>query len=374
MCDDETISPAISYEIIIKFIGGMFLYFKYLVQDQEPNLDPDLDQDLKEHPYKYINYCQKILTISCVENNYKPEEYGDLLKIFYYFGKVNTIEFSENDFILSNMVPFFKSLFNMHPTIKIFIFSRNRLLPENPQPSDFENLKQCFMLMKNVEYLDLSATFNNLFDNEIDNVLHIIMTVFKSGLVSLKLDSNIIEENQAKYLIESLGLDIRHFSILDNIFIENPNFYLTIFMYISKIRLSSLNMLNPDDEPDADDEPDEPNVADAPDDARNNNDPSNEDIIQIEKLLDNNVSLVQFSSSSSVLNNVVNPYLQRNLKMFWKPEILYAFSNDFFKVLMAFLLANKSSDGNKPQLPIDICFKIFGFFQNEKFLDENFCL
>jgi len=324
-------------------------------------------------------YYSKILTIAFVESIFESNDYKDLLELLSYFKSVKTVEFSENDIILSDMLPFFTLLFEMHPTIINFRFCRNRVLPENPQDSDYENLEECFKLMikYNLKNLNLSG---NLDDDNQSKILDILTGVFKKSpnLVSVRLDStNIIEEEDVFKLLKEFGEEsaIRHVSFEDNtIVLQNPSeFYCKLFELLNAtpplltdidipqpeltripFELSSLNFGNPDD---YGDEPEYEPEADV------------KEIIH--RTLKDNVVLTEFTSPYHSVDEVVKPYLQRNLEMFWIRQNTPAFSNDFFKVLMTFLLANKSSDGNKPQLPIDICFKIFGFFQNNMFLEEK---
>jgi hypothetical protein len=58
--------------------------------------------------------------------------------------------------------------------------------------------------------------------------------------------------------------------------------------------------------------------------------------------------------------------VERNLEMYWVASNTYAFSNDFLKVLMTFLLMNESS--GHPKLPFLIYKNIFGFFKNKMFI------
>ena len=391
MCDDdENPMSALEQEII----NLMYATFERPFRDTE--FEFDNNYTLKQYImiFKEFNgkanfadyyfadyYYSKILTIAFVESIFESNDYNtDLLELFSYFKNVKTVEFSENDIILSDMLPFFTLLFEMHPTINNFIFCRNRLLPENPQDSDYENLEECFKLMikYNLKNLNLSG---NLDDDNQSKILDILTRVFKKSpdLVSVRLDStNIIEEKDVFKLLKEFGEEksaIRHVSFEDNtIVLQNPSeFYCKLFETLNAtpplltdidipqpeltripFELSSLNFGNPDD---YGDEPEYEPEAEV------------EEIIH--RTLKDNVVLTEFTSMCPSVDEVVKPYLQRNLEMFWIRQNTPAFSNDFFKVLITFLLANKSSDGNKPQLPIDICFKIFGFFQNNMFLEEK---
>ena len=388
MCDDENPMSALEQEII----NLMYATFERPFRDTE--FEFDNNYTLKQYImiFKEFNgkanfadyyfadyYYSKILTIAFVESIFESNDYKDLLELLSYFKNVKTVEFSENDIILSDMLPFFTLLFEMHPTIIYFIFCRNRVLPENPQDSDYENLEECFKLMikYNLKILNLSG---NLDDDNQSKILDIMTGVFKKSpnLVSVRLDStNIIEEEDVfKLLKEFVGEEesaIRHVSFEDNtIVLQNPSeFYCKLFELLNAtpplltdidipqpeltripFELSSLNFGNPDD---YGDEPEYEPEAEV------------EEIIHTS--LKDNCALTEFTSTYPSVDKVVKPYLQRNLEMFWIRQNTPAFSNDFFKVLITFLLANKN--GNKPQLPIDICFKIFGFFQNNMFLEEK---
>jgi len=391
MCDDdENPMSALEQEII----NLMYATFERPFRDTEFEFDNNYTLNQYNRVFKKFNgkanfadyyfanyYYSKILTIAFVESIFESNDYNtDLLELFSYFKNVKTVEFSENDIILSDMLPFFTLLFEMHPTINNFIFCRNRLLPENPQDSDYENLEECFKLMikYNLKNLNLSG---NLDDDNQSKILDILTRVFKKSpdLVSVRLDStNIIEEKDVFKLLKEFGEEksaIRHVSFEDNtIVLQNPSeFYCKLFETLNAtpplltdidipqpeltripFELSSLNFGNPDD---YGDEPEYEPEAEV------------EEIIH--RTLKDNVVLTEFTSMCPSVDEVVKPYLQRNLEMFWIRQNTPAFSNDFFKVLITFLLANKSSDGNKPQLPIDICFKIFGFFQNNMFLEEK---
>lgn len=388
MCDDDE-NPMSALEE--ETINLMYATFERPFRDTEFEINNNYTLNQYNRVFKKFNikanfadyyfadyYYSKILTIAFVESIFESNDYKDLLELLSYFKNVKTVEFSENDIILSDMLPFFTLLFEMHPTINNFIFCRNRLLPENPQDSDYENLEECFKLMikYNLKNLNLSG---NLDDDNQSKILDILTRVFKKSpdLVSVRLDStNIIEEEDVFKLLKEFGEEesaIRHVSFEDNtIVLQNPSeFYRKVFETLNAtpplitdidipqpeltripFELSSLNFGNPDDNGD---EP-EYEVKD-------------EDKEIIHRTLKDNVVLTEFTSTYPSVDEVVKPYLQRNLEMFWIRQNTPAFSNDFFKVLITFLLANKN--GNKPQLPIDICFKIFGFFQNKMFLEEK---
>ena len=410
MCDDDK-NPMSALEQEI--INLMYATFERPFRDTEFEFDNNYTLNQYNRVFNKFNgkanfadyyfadyYYSKILTIAFVESIFESNDYKDLLELLSYFKNVKTVEFSEiknvktvefsendiilsdmvqNDIILSDMLPFFTLLFEMYPTINNFIFCRNRLLPENPQDSDYENLEECFKLMikYNLKNLNLSG---NLDDDNQSKILGIMTGVFKKSpnLVSVRLDStNIIEEEDVfKLLKEFVGEEesaIRHVSFEDNtIVLQNPSeFYCKLFELLNAtpplltdidipqpeltripFELSSLNFGNPDD---YGDEPEYEPEAEV------------EEIIHTS--LKDNCALTEFTSTYPSVDKVVKPYLQRNLEMFWIRQNTPAFSNDFFKVLITFLLANKN--GNKPQLPIDICFKIFGFFQNNMFLEEK---
>ena len=358
MCDDETKTPL---EMEKKIIDAMNEHFQHPERPDEflieypPKQIIIIFQILKEYRGGFTSlqfklYCNTIQTITCVGYSLKPEEHEDLLEVLSYFTNVKTVEFSENNAVLSNMLPFLRSLFEKHSTIKKFIFCRNSLLPLNPQDSDIENLKECFKLMRNLKCLDLSAIVYGLFEESID-IVQLLIDIFGSELESLILDSNDIEEEDFWKLYKGFTETKFKFSlsIKDSILIENPNdFYGEIFLKINKTNMYSLEIINGDVESDADE-------------------PSDEVVKKIEELSRYNLSLTKFSTSSLRVNKAVEPYLERNLTMFWVPQNTYVFHNDFFKMLMTFLLMNENSS---PKLPLIIFTKIFGFFNIRKFLDE----
>jgi len=357
MCDDETKTPL---EMEKKIIDAMNEHFQHpeRLNDFTINLSPkqiiaifkyliESDKDFMSFQVEY--YFNTIQTISRVQHNL--QDYKDLLEVLSYFTNVKTVEFSENNAVLSNMLPFLRSLFEKHSTIKKFIFCRNSLLPANPQASDIENLKECFKLMRNLKCLDLSAIVYGLFEESIDIVQLLIDIFGGSELESLILDSNDIEEEEFWKLYKGFTEAKNNFSlsIKDSIFIVKPNyFYPEIFLKINKTNMYSLKIINGDVESDADE-------------------PSDEVVKQIEQLSRYNFSLINCSTSSLRVNNAIEPYLERNLTMFWEPWNTYVFHNDFFKMFMTFLLMNENSS---PKLPIIIFNKIFGFFNIRKFLDE----
>jgi hypothetical protein len=361
MCDDEeeTNIQDVNTQIII---ANIFEHFQHPERPDEflieypPKQIIIIFQILKEYRGGFTSlqfklYCNTIQTITCVGYSLKPEEHEDLLEVLSYFTNVKTVEFSENNAVLSNMLPFLRSLFEKHSTIKKFIFCRNIVLPANPQDSDIENLKECFKLMRNLKCLDLSAIVYGLFEESIDIVQLLIDIFGGSELESLILDSNDIEEEDFWKLYKGFTEAKINFSlsIKDSILIENPNdFYEEIFLKINETNMYSLEIINGDVESDADE-------------------PSDEVVKQIEQLSRYNFSLINCSTSSLRVNKAVEPYLERNLTMFWEPWNTYVFHNDFFKMLKTFLLMNENSS---PKLPIIIFNKIFGFFNIRKFLDE----
>lgn len=361
MCDDEE-ETDIQDMNILTVIGYIFEQWNYpeRLNDFTINLSPKqiiiIFQILKEYRGGFTSlqfklYCNTIQTITCVGYSLKPEEHEDLLEVLSYFTDVKTVEFSENNAVLSNMLQFLRNLFEINPTIKKFIFCRNSLLPVNPQDSDFENLKECFKLMRNLKCLDLSAIAYGLFEEGIDIVQLLIDIFGGSELESLILDSNDIEEEDLWKLYKGFTETKFKFSlsIKDSILIENPNdFYEEIFLKINETNMYSLEIINGDVESDADE-------------------PSDEVVKKIEELSRDNLSLTKFSTSSLRVNKAVEPYLERNLTMFWVPWHTYVFHNDFFKMLMTFLLMNENSSS---KLPLMICTKIFGFFNIKKFRDE----
>ena len=170
MCDDdENPMSALEQEII----NLMYATFERPFRDTEFEFDNNYTLNQYNRVFKKFNgkanfadyyfanyYYSKILTIAFVESIFESNDYNtDLLELFSYFKNVKTVEFSENDIILSDMLPFFTLLFEMHPTINNFIFCRNRLLPENPQDSDYENLEECFKLM--IKY-NLKTSFSSI--------------------------------------------------------------------------------------------------------------------------------------------------------------------------------------------------------------------
>lgn len=356
MCDDEeeTNIQDVNTQIII---ANIFEHFQHPERPDEflieypPKQIITIFQYLKESDKDFMSfqveyYFNTIQTISRVQHNL--QDYKDLLELFSYFTNVKTVEFSENNAVLSNMLPFLRSLFEKHSTIKKFIFCRNRFLPENPQDYDIENLKECFKLMRNLKCLDLSAIVYGLFEESIDIVQLLIDIFGGSGLESLILDSNDIEEEDLWKLYKGFTEAKFKFSlsIKDSIFIENPNdFYRAIFLNINTFYPYSLEIINGDDD----------------------SEPSIEVVKEIKELMEFNLSLIKGSTSSSLVNNAIEPYLERNLTMFWVPRHTYVFHNDFFKMLMTFLLMNENSS---PKLPLMICTKIFGFFNIKKFRDE----
>ena len=360
MCDDDK-NPMSALEQEI--INLMYATFERPFRDTE--FEFDNNYTLKQYImiFKEFNgkanfadyyfadyYYSKILTIAFVESIFESNDYKDLLELLSYFKNVKTVEFSENDIILSDMLPFFTLLFEMYPTINNFIFCRNRLLPENPQDSDYENLEECFKLMikYNLKNLNLSG---NLDDDNQSKILDILTRVFKKSpdLVSVRLDStNIIEEKDVFKLLKEFGEEksaIRHVSFEDNtIVLQNPSeFYCKLFETLNAtpplltdidipqpeltripFELSSLNFGNPDD---YGDEPEYEPEAEV------------EEIIH--RTLKDNVVLTEFTSMCPSVDEVVKPYLQRNLEMFWIRQNTPAFSNDFFKVLSHFCLLIK---------------------------------
>jgi len=297
--------------------------------------------DISEVIVKY--YFNIIQNICCEDLNLTTNDLEDFTVICDYFEELKSIELIHNCFVFSDMLPFFQKLFYSH-SIETFVFCRN-LIFSTPEPEQLEiqNVKSILQLMSSLKYLEFSETKFEDFVNV--DITEILIDVFRhSNLESLNLSFNGIEVDNFLKLLGGLS-NLRTFCVQYSVTTENPDeFYQKIFKELETSNISSLHF-------------DEGYIDDIP--------THNEKTIETIKLcMKSNYSLTTFVSPSSSINELIEPYLYRNLNTYWDPYHTLSFSNEFFKVLMTFHIINNNNT-KSPKLPMILCNKIFSFFQNK---------
>ena len=280
----------------------------------------------------------------------------DLLSgICNYFNSLTFFELSDNGISLTDCLPFLQRLFSRHP-IKSFTFNRNPLF--NTEDGvipirEIEKFKKILQLMcdSGLQFLELSA--NNVSDSmSPDTFVEIVVSILKdSTLKMLTISYNGLSDQHLLALIIGLP-NIRYWEFA----LSDPNTLPDLCEALSDgtTYVSSLNLCGDGDDDDGDEQvqPDLP--------------------IHVLTLLDatmsSNHSLVECQTPWTAFNDTVEPYLEINLNRYWSPKTTLCFSENFFKVLMAFLLSNNHLRVNsRPNLDLIMCNTIFGFLQNKMF-------
>ena len=297
-------------------------------------------------------YFDTISTICCVSFSLSLTDLSGILVIGSYFKEITTFELSHNNLVLCNMLPFLEGLVQIHP-VRAFIFNRNIMYTGEFELSRNSLLKILTLLFTQVEHVDLSAC-------EIDSVLiglivSVLNEVCKNGtlkLIYLVLNSNYIDESDFVLLLKTSN-EIPYLSLIveDCFCPEDPLGYEHVISALGEQPIVRFGTIDDDE-----------SVI------------SEEIINTIKKCMDTNVSLLQFVSPSKVVNEIVKFYTDRNVRTFYLPCNTTCFSQDFIKLLIAFVLLNeiRGSNNHESKLPLHICIKIFGFFTPLMFMPLEF--
>ena len=330
----------------------------------------------KEENQEFFNSIHKICASST--NLYFSIEhldsiYESIYQIILLFPNAEEINLEENE--LELLSPYFLNFLNKIETIgslKSLIFGGNHYsiyIHENP----IELKNSIFtLLFKKFEKIDLSAL--DMCSDEILDLMIIISEIeyiyFKT--LYLNLSYNLVIRNGDeifKYLnnipLERLDMIGCNFKNVGLLYLEALNYFGESNEGLScrSINLSSIEEEFNDDNDDEempDDILDETKLSKIRKQIIDQNVYDNICLIDIVLPPTNNLLL------DSELNMMFKQIVERNLEMYWVASNTYAFSNDFLKVLMTFLLMNESS--GHPKLPFLIYKNIFGFFQNKMFI------
>ncbi len=297
--------------------------------------------------------------------------YESIYQIILLFPNAEEINLEENE--LELLSPYFLNFLNkIEPirSLKSINFGGNTYsiyIHDNP----IELKNSIFtLLFKKFEKIDLSAL--NMCSDEILDLMTIISEIeyiyFKT--LYLNLSYNLVIRNGDKifkYLnkipLERLDMIGCNFKNVGLLYLEALNYFGESNEGLScrSINLSSIEEeFNDDDEEMPDDSLDETKLSKIRTQLIDQNVYDNICLIDILLPPTHNLLL------DSELNMMFKQIVERNLKMYWVASNTYAFSNDFLKVLMTFLLMNESS--GHPKLPFLIYKNIFGFFKNKMFI------
>lgn len=342
-------------------------YFQFI-------LDYFYELKTKEENQKFFNSIHKICASST--NLYFSIEhldsiYESIYQIILLFPNAEEINLEENEIEL--LSPYFLNFLNkIEPirSLKSLIFGGNHYsiyIHENP----IELKNSIFtLLFKKFEKIDLSSL--NMCCDEILDLMIIISEIeyiyFKT--LYLNLSYNLVIRNGDeifKYLnkipLERLDMIGCNFKNVGLLYLEALNYFGESNEGLScrSINLSSIEEeFNDDYEEMPDDSLDETKLSKIRKQIIDQNVYNNKFIIDIQLPPINNLLL------DSELNMMFKQIVERNLEMYWEVSNTYAFSNDFLKVFMTFLLMNENSD--HPKLPFLIYKNIFGFFKNKMFI------
>jgi hypothetical protein len=280
---------------------------------------------------------------------------GLLSGICNYFNSLTFFELSDNGISLTDCLPFLQRLFSRHP-IKSFTFNRNPLFNTEDGVIPIREIvifEQILQLLCNsgLQILELSA--NNVSDSmSPDRFVEIVVSILKdSTLKMLTISYNGLNDQHLLALIIGLP-NIRYWEFA----LSNPNTLPHLFKALSDgtTYVSSLNLCGDDDDDD--------------DDEQVQHDLPSHVLTLLEATMSSNHSLVECQTPWTAFNHMVAPYLEINLNRYWSPKTTSCFSDNFFKVLMTFLLSNNQLRvKSQPNLPLIMCNTIFGFLQNKMF-------
>ena len=305
--------------------------------------------DLRAFPYQS---CFNIVSrISFETVPIALNDIGLLSGICNYFNSLTFFELSDNGICLTDCLPFLQILFSRHP-IKSFTFNRNPLFnTENGviPIREIEKFKQILQLMcdSGLQVLELSA--NNVSDSmSLGAFVEILVSILKySTLKMLTISYNGLSDPQLLALIKGLP-NIRYWQFA----LADPSNLPDLFEALSDDGTTYVSSLNFCDDVDEPVQPDLPIHV----------------LTLLEDKISSNQSLVKCKTPWREFNEMVAPYLEINLNRYWSPQTTLCFSENFFKVLIAFLLINNHlRDVRRANLPLIMCNKIFGFFQNKMF-------
>ena len=341
-------------------------YFQFI-------LDYFYELKTKEENQKFFNSIHKICASST--NLYFSIEhldsiYESIYQIILLFPNAEEINLEENEIEL--LSPYFLNFLNkIEPirSLKSLIFGGNEYstyIHENP----IELKNSIFtLLFKKFEKIDLSSL--NMCCDEILDLMIIISEIeyiyFKT--LYLNLSYNLVIRNGDeifKYLnkipLERLDMIGCNFKNVGLLYLEALNYFGESNEGLScrSINLSSIEEEFNDYEELPDEILDETKLSKIRKQIIDQNVYDNICLIYIVLPPTHNLLL------DSELNMMFKQIVERNLEMYWIASNTYAFSNDFLKVFMTFLLMNESS--GHPKLPFLIYKNIFGFFKNKMFI------
>ena len=311
------------------------------------------------------NFFASIRFIECgVGFDISTQESRDaLLEICNYFETIETLYINETDIGLSDMLPFLKSLFETHETIKSFVFQNNTIYKlEEPTETDISNVTSIFELISSskITYLNLSDSIKPYSEEILDYAIvkPLIDCLKKSNISTLDLGfCNLKNEDIFLHLLSNLSKYVKEIHFEYNIEkIKDINtFIMNLFNTLSTTNIFECNLEHIDDEYEG------PEITD-------------KTLSYVREIMEeDNFSLIDFRMSCPPVNKIMEPFLDRNKQIYWLPKHNSYFCNDdnFYKMLITFLLLNYNHNNSStlPQLPQIICNQIFGMFRRNTFIN-----
>jgi hypothetical protein len=304
-------------------------------------------------------YLNTISTICCLDFTLSLTDLSGILDICAYFKNITTFELAGNNLVLSDMLPFLEGLFTMHD-VKKFIFNRNLLYMGNFGEARETLICIFTLLFTRVKCINLSACEMEF--NIVEIIIHVLenldTTLIKTSC--LVLSSNEIDTECFLQLVKVCG-KLPYFKLvvedsgsgMENM--EDPEDHASVYTRLVKElgELSTLRFGATTDD-----------MTVLPEATRE----------ILKQRIEKNVTLLVFDSPSSVVNEIVNVYTERNLNTFYLPWNTTCFSPAFLSVVISVLLLNNNSDTNEnpPKLPVQMWIKIFGFFTPRMFMSLDF--
>ncbi len=310
------------------------------------------------------NFFASIRFIECgVGFDISTQENRDaLLEICNYFETIETLYINETDIDLSDMLPFLKSLFETHKTIKSFVFQNNTIYKlEEPTETDISNVISILELISssNISYLNLSDSIKTYSEEILDYAIvkPLIDCLKRSNISTLDLGfCNFKNEDIFLHLLSNISENLKIIHFEYNIEIKDINtFIMNLFNTLSTTNIFECNLEHIEYEYEG------PEITD-------------KTLSYLRKIMEeDNFSLIDFRISCPPVNKIMEPFLDRNKQIYWLPKHNSYFCNDdnFYKMLITFLLLNYNHNNSSPlpQLPQIICNQIFGMFRRNTFIN-----
>ena len=289
------------------------------------------------------------------------ENMNAFIEICKYFPALTTLYFDENNINLSSIVLLLTSLLESNKTMTKLAFQDNSIYStEQPTEIEINKFKRVLELICNLNISELSfiECFGHFANTQTQSecVINLLIEGLKESNVSTLNLSFCYLNNEDTFLQLLCGLEenLKKIYFICNIETNDINKFMK--KLVNRL-CEPRNIITECEIKNEDYYYEGPEITDTT-------------LSYVEEKMNNNFSLMEFEMSEPRINEIIQPFLDRNQYLYWEIKHNSYFCNDdtFSKLLIAFFLLNFEGNNKKlPKLPLIICIKIFGMFNRIDF-------